>query len=394
MKRWSEKLFGVAVVFGILGTVVVTGALLVSATGIIPVKASSRHWAITEWFLHFSMRRSVATHSLGVKKPELDDPALILRGATHYDVGCRSCHGSPGTLQPRIAYQMTPPPPGLKEKVREWSPEQLFSIIKHGVKFTGMPAWPARERDDEVWSVVAFLWTLPDLDEAGYLKLIGGEAVESEPIQGMELSHQSLRVLNQSCVRCHGADGLGRGAGAFPVIAGQREEYLEKSLQAYASGGRHSGIMGPIAAALKPDEMRQLSAYYAQFAPGEPFVVGAGDPEAIERGRILAQEGERRQRIPACVECHTPDGRRTKPAYPILAGQPASYLITQLELFSSGSRGGSEYAHIMNEIAPRLTSRQIQDVAAYFSSLRGSSKAPSRTGNSSRPVDPPEPGMR
>ena len=36
-------------------------------------------------------------------------------------------------------------------------PNELFWIVKHGIKYTGMPAWVALDRDDEVWAVVAFL---------------------------------------------------------------------------------------------------------------------------------------------------------------------------------------------------------------------------------------------
>ena len=42
------------------------------------------------------MQRSVATHTLGVKPPPLADPALVLKGAGHYETGCRPCHGGPG----------------------------------------------------------------------------------------------------------------------------------------------------------------------------------------------------------------------------------------------------------------------------------------------------------
>ena len=50
-------------------TVLAAGGLLVAASGIVPLKASSGHWSITAWFLHFAMRRSVATHTLGLQAP-------------------------------------------------------------------------------------------------------------------------------------------------------------------------------------------------------------------------------------------------------------------------------------------------------------------------------------
>jgi len=103
-KRWVFKIAAFLLV-------VAFGGLLFVTSGIMPIKASSRHWAITAWFLNFAMRRSVVTHSLGTRVPALDDVALVAKGATHYEFGCRPCHGSPDFAQPAIAQQMTPPPP-------------------------------------------------------------------------------------------------------------------------------------------------------------------------------------------------------------------------------------------------------------------------------------------
>jgi hypothetical protein len=62
----------------------------------------------------------------GIDAPPLDDPDLALKGAGHYETGCRSCHGSPEMKQPRIAQRMTPSPPYLPSKISEWDREELF----------------------------------------------------------------------------------------------------------------------------------------------------------------------------------------------------------------------------------------------------------------------------
>ena len=46
-KRWLFRIAGLLAVLGF-------GGFLVAASGIIPIKASSGHWAITRWFLNFS----------------------------------------------------------------------------------------------------------------------------------------------------------------------------------------------------------------------------------------------------------------------------------------------------------------------------------------------------
>jgi hypothetical protein len=80
---------------GVTVAALAIGGLAVAASGILPLKASAGHWQVTSWLLHFTMRRSVSTHALMIDAPSLDDPALVGKGAAHYDLGCRPCHGTP-----------------------------------------------------------------------------------------------------------------------------------------------------------------------------------------------------------------------------------------------------------------------------------------------------------
>jgi cytochrome c553 len=267
---------------------------------------------------------------------------------------------------------MTPHPPYLPPRISNWEPAELFYIVKHGVKFTGMPAWPSQQRDDEVWAMVAFLLTLPDLDAPAYRQLVYGD----NPANGAGASvHPPLqsgpvpRAVIESCGRCHGVDGRGRGVGAFPKLAGQRPAYLYAALQAFARGQRHSGTMEPVAAALHPDEMRELALYYGSLPAPSPPLPSQEITLAIARGKAIATQGIPRQRVPSCVDCHGPGPTRRNPIYPLLAGQYAAYLAVQLELFKKEQRGGSGYAHLMHPVATRLTTEQMRDVSLYYESL-------------------------
>jgi mono/diheme cytochrome c family protein len=133
--------------------VVVLGAWI----GFLNVGASSGHWKITDWFLHFAMRSSVRTYALAVDVPAELPREAAQPAAGHFARGCAICHGAPGEPRSPAALRMLPQPPDLADVVGEWNNAQLFRIVKHGVRFTGMPAWPMQDRDDEVWAMVAFL---------------------------------------------------------------------------------------------------------------------------------------------------------------------------------------------------------------------------------------------
>ncbi len=363
--RWALRIVGILAVLGICG-------ILVAVSGIIPINASSGHWATTRWFLQFSKERSVATHSLAIKSPPLDEPWLVLKGAGHYEIGCRPCHGSPDLHHPGIAQRMLPAPPYLAQTISKWEREELFYIVKHGLKFTGMPAWTSQQRDDEVWAIVAFLAAFPELDAEKYRELVNGESpviARDVPLTDLEASETLNDPITASCARCHGDDGLGRDVAAFPKLAGQSPTYLAASLEAYARGDRHSGMMEPIAAALNSQQIRELASHYENLQPPSPSRAGHDAAQAIERGKAITQHGIPNQDVLACAACHEHGTTPRNPNYPVLNGQYPDYLALQLSLFKAEQRGGTPYAHLMRRAVAGLNEEQMRDVAHYYASL-------------------------
>ncbi len=360
----------------------VSAGFLFAWSGLFNPAASSGHWAVTDWFLHWALRNAVRTQALFIETPPLDDPSLRLAGAAHYESGCAPCHGSPAEPRPAFALMMTPPPPLLAPRIRAWREAELFWIVKHGIKFTGMPAWPSQLRDDEVWAVVAFLRTLPEQTPDDYRLFVEGpradqsatangsaaapgtrpEAVDppGDPRSGPA---PSLIGAIAHCARCHGADGQGRGGTVVPAIAGQSEAYILASLEAYASGRRASGMMALAAGLSEPVLFPALAAHFAGLSPPVPSGEPA-DGAVLARGRAIAETGVSGDAVPACLACHGGDGRN--PIYPRLDGLSAGYLERQLALFASGERGGTAFAHLMTTVARRLSEDDRRAVALYL----------------------------
>lgn len=114
------------------------------------------------------MKYSVRRHAQGIEVPSLSDPSLVRTGFGHYRETCETCHGAPGVEPAEMGIGLTPLPPKLTVQGHQWDAAELFWIVKHGIKMTGMPAWGPTHRDEELWAIVAFLQRLPTLSPEDY----------------------------------------------------------------------------------------------------------------------------------------------------------------------------------------------------------------------------------
>lgn len=341
------------------------GAFLFAWLGVYNVAASTGHFRIVDLFLHFGMENSVKTRAPDTTLARRDDDDLIRLGAGHFHGGCAYCHGAPGSPITQLSAGMLPPPPDLSEKAALWTDGELFWIIKHGLKYTGMPGWPALEREDEVWALVAFLRRLPALDEKAYRALALGE-VASEPQDGRAIAtgQGSIDAVD-ACARCHGAKAAPPSS-LVPTLHGQPKTMIASALRSYLAGERPSGVMRTAASGLSEGAIDELAAHFAALPAPAAHGHASADPAAVERGAVLAREGAPSLGVPACLSCHGPEAL---PSYPRLAGQPARYLAVQLGVWRAGMNDRSETGAIMAPIARRLSPQQADDLAAYFASL-------------------------
>ena len=151
---------------------VVIGGLALLYAGAIDVAASEHHWPVTRWIFETARTRSIKAHAAGIEAPPaLDSPAKLVVGTEHYAAHCAVCHGAPGVPKGDIAHGLNPQPPDLKQISSVYTPPELFWIIKHGIRMTGMPSW-GDHSDDEIWATVSFLEKLPKMTEPDYARLV------------------------------------------------------------------------------------------------------------------------------------------------------------------------------------------------------------------------------
>ena len=160
----------VLAVIGAIAVVVAVGAALFFFGGYYNVAATSEEPAVVRWAL-VKVRMASVNRNAGDQAPtSINDPATVQAGAKAFSAhGCATCHGAPGVNWMKFSEGLRPDPPGLKYVAAERTPAQLFWVIKNGINMTGMPSFAlAGAKDDEIWSMVAFVKKIADVSEADY----------------------------------------------------------------------------------------------------------------------------------------------------------------------------------------------------------------------------------
>jgi cytochrome c553 len=170
------------------------------------------------------------------------------------------------------------------------------------------------------------------------------------------------QIATTVCAACHGADGRSAAA-ANPHLAGQHGAYIAAQLAAFKSGARPSPIMQPMAAALSPEDMANVGAYYERQKPVEGF---ARDKAMAERGRVLWRSGIPAIGVPACAGCHGAAGKGIPAQFPRLAGQFPDLTLGWLKAYATGARPNA----VMSPVAAKLSENDMKAVSEYAAGLR------------------------
>jgi len=338
MKRVLLTIVALGVLTGLAGATVV-------GFGLYNVSARQGHWPGVTWVLHTTYKQSVRLRSPAASEipDDLADPDRVALGALHFKDACSFCHAVPGQEQTATAQSLNPGPPHVVEAVSRWEPQQMFWIVREGVKMSGMPYWPARERDDEVWSVVAYLEAVRDLTAQDQAALTGTNPGPA------------------SCSACHGENG--RSTNTYvPRLDILTPEYIGEALEHYRNGTRRSGIMQQVALGMEDETIDRLAGRFGTDVGATRLETSPQDKETA--GYVLANQGTKD--VPACSSCHGSNRTADAPISPALAGQSRGFLITQLKLWRDGKRNDGKRAEQMRKAAQDLTDEQIKILAEWY----------------------------
>src|SRR5450830_480120 len=153
-------------------------------------------------------------------------------------------------------------------------------------------------------------------------------------------------IVTQQCSNCHGMTGNSNSPN-FPNLAAQQEAYLISQLQGFRAHTRSDkdgyDYMWGVTASLSDEQIQGLATYFYEHGISE-------------------------KEVPACIACHGGKAEGNQ-IFPRLAGQHATYLLKQLNVFQNTEQrpGGA----MMKGVSHAMTKENMEDVAYYLESIHG-----------------------
>src|SRR5262249_24138933 len=154
-------------VLGALAGYVFAAMVLVffAKLGALPVRADVSPSPLETTLLGSALHASVARHAPNGGNPMRASEDNLVAGAKLYRQMCSRCHGLSREWDNGYGRSFYPPAPHFALTRTSYTDNEMFWIIKHGIRNTAMLAWGNLLSDEEIWQVVTLLRefnSLPD----------------------------------------------------------------------------------------------------------------------------------------------------------------------------------------------------------------------------------------
>lgn len=150
------------------------GLVAFAYSGAANVAASRDYLPGVKWFFDTTSANSIRSHARqAVERGEISEPAevtdaMLKKGASEYQEMCVPCHGTPGGSRGEFGRGMKPEPPDLAHTAREMELREVFWVLDHGIRHTGMPAFGATHSRDDLWSIATFVERFDEMTSAEF----------------------------------------------------------------------------------------------------------------------------------------------------------------------------------------------------------------------------------
>jgi mono/diheme cytochrome c family protein len=162
-------IFGAISAYGFVALVLVSSAKL----GVLPVQADVAPSRLEARVLGSALHAAVARHAPDGDNPMPASDENLMAGAKLYRQMCSRCHGLSKESDNIYGRSFYPPAPLLALNRPSYSDNEMFWIVKHGIRNTAMPAWGNLLSDDDIWHVVTLVRKFDSLPDSAALELLG-----------------------------------------------------------------------------------------------------------------------------------------------------------------------------------------------------------------------------
>jgi mono/diheme cytochrome c family protein len=147
----------------ILGMLASTLVFLSAALlGAFETEADVHPWRVESRFAQRALDASIQRIPTE-KNPYRVDDAFLLNGLKVFKEGCAGCHGSYGQQSDWGAEHFYPPVPQFGQAPLRHSEGEIFYIVQHGIRYSGMGGWSRLISKEQTWQVASFLSKLDSL---------------------------------------------------------------------------------------------------------------------------------------------------------------------------------------------------------------------------------------
>jgi mono/diheme cytochrome c family protein len=152
-------------VAGIVATLVVLmlGGWLYLKLGCVDMRADREPSRLEADLAHTALGASAARNAPQQQNPFQPIESNLLAGARLYRDKCADCHGRPDNPVSDYGRSFNPRAPQFMQRPFRVPENETFFFIKHGVRWSAMPAWGTIMADSEIWQVVTFLKSVDNL---------------------------------------------------------------------------------------------------------------------------------------------------------------------------------------------------------------------------------------
>lgn len=155
-------------IFGVLFTIIVilVGGFLLIKQGRLNMEADQPVSAMERKMAMSAVDASIDRHAPDAKNLIQPTDENLVAGANIYMNNCAGCHGVPSNPNSQFGHSFYPPVPQFFKNSPEMPDNQNFYVVRHGTRWTGMPAWGNTLSEQQIWTVVTFLRRIEKLPPA------------------------------------------------------------------------------------------------------------------------------------------------------------------------------------------------------------------------------------